>query len=102
MSGLVDSRTTSWINKELEKSNNAKKMYHALILNSMLLVVFIVSLCGILYVRYRNKQYADNSREQEERNRILRKISSLVTMSSDKAQQDSEMITNLPELNNYL
>lgn len=102
MSGLVDTRTTSWINRELEKSNNAKKMYHAFILNGVLLVVFIVSLCGILYVRYRNKQCADKSWEQEERNRILKKISSLVTMSSEKTQQDSEMITNLPELNNYL
>jgi cbb3-type cytochrome oxidase subunit 3 len=72
-----------------------KMQYHTWILNSCLLLFFILCLSAILYYKYKGKQspIAKKRKQEEDRLYIMNRIRSL---QIEKQKDSNQLITSLP------
>jgi hypothetical protein len=95
---LVDYNSLSYLKQELKKSNHTQTLLNTLILNTVLLIIFGITMAIVLYLRY-SKKHQTPEIKRKNNLMILEKIT---TLKSGIKHEDPELITNLPRFSTVM
>jgi len=95
MEHLTEPGIRHYFVESFKKCKEYKLQYHTWILNSVLFVVFVCSVCFVLYYKYKGKQSPALTKKKQEEDRvfIMNRIRSL---QIEKQKEKNNLITNLP------
>ena len=94
---LTEFNTKYFVRHSLKETRNFKDKYITIFVNIFLFILFVGTIGGLLYYKYKGK-LTPEEKAMKERQRKLYLFQKLQQYSHDKQKERQQLITNLPVL----